>query len=149
MSDTKSKATGFPPVEGTKDNKETREQRKARLREAAEAKHAAKEQEQAKVAAKPKPEPKVPETPEQRDARIAAKKTNPCVCGCGQLVERFFAQGHDARVHGWLLKVAKGALKLAELNESVRKALDAGIVVVPDVGDGKSKTNGKVLNVRD
>lgn len=32
-------------------------------------------------------------------------KLNPCGCGCGTMVKNRFAQGHDARLKGQLLKV--------------------------------------------
>lgn len=33
-----------------------------------------------------------------------AKETFPCLCGCGTRVTRNFAQGHDARLKGMLLR---------------------------------------------
>lgn len=30
--------------------------------------------------------------------------TNKCLCGCGKLVKNTFAQGHDARLRGMLLR---------------------------------------------
>lgn len=34
----------------------------------------------------------------------ASIKQNPCLCGCGTKVKRTFAQGHDARLKGLLLR---------------------------------------------
>jgi hypothetical protein len=33
-----------------------------------------------------------------------SKKQNPCLCGCGTKVKWNFAQGHDARLKGMLLR---------------------------------------------
>ena len=35
---------------------------------------------------------------------IVATKLNPCLCGCGTRVKNTFAQGHDARLKGMLLR---------------------------------------------
>jgi hypothetical protein len=34
---------------------------------------------------------------------------NGCCCGCGTLVDGLFAQGHDAKLHGAVVKAARGA----------------------------------------
>lgn len=60
-------------------------------------------------------------------ARTPKPATRDCKCGCGRLVRRHFAQGHDARFHGWMTRLAGGedakeigipasALKLMALN---------------------------------
>ena len=43
--------------------------------------------------------PKTPKTPK------AEKPLNECSCGCGAMVKGRFAQGHDAKLKGQLLKV--------------------------------------------
>lgn len=37
----------------------------------------------------------------------------PCLCGCGELAKsgRSFLQGHDARFHGWMKRLADGRMK--------------------------------------
>ncbi len=50
------------------------------------------------------------------------KTLSPCKCGCGEQVTGHFAQGHDARFKGWLLKVERGEMKVEELNGVVRKS---------------------------
>lgn len=51
---------------------------------------------------------------------------NPCACGCGTKVGGTFAQGHDARVHSWLLAVERGERTKASLPDETRKALASG-----------------------
>lgn len=54
-------------------------------------------------------------TPKQEAAKVAKpkaeKKLNECRCGCGRQVKGAFAQGHDARTYGMVLR--------GELPESV------------------------------
>lgn len=47
-----------------------------------------------------------------RKARYEAKKTNPCLCGCGALVAGSFKQGHDQRVRGMMQRSELGEAKL-------------------------------------
>lgn len=66
------------------------------------------------------PKPHKPTLPPTR--RTLSKR--PCCCGCGQLTGREFAQGHDARLKGWLLRLERGEVGLAEvLTEAQAKAL--------------------------
>lgn len=39
-----------------------------------------------------------------KSAKVADKKTNSCLCGCGTKVKGTFAQGHDAKLRGMLLR---------------------------------------------
>lgn len=56
--------------------------------------------------------------------RQAPKAENPCGCGCGTLVARRFAQGHDARFYGWAKKIVSGQLEPKDLpNKAARQAL--------------------------
>lgn len=48
-------------------------------------------------------------------------KVNSCVCGCGTKVSGLFAQGHDQRVRGMLVR--------GELNATLRKAIAAGLLL--------------------
>lgn len=42
------------------------------------------------------------------DDAINGSDGSACLCGCGQEVSRRFAQGHEARLKGMLLRVARG-----------------------------------------
>jgi len=44
------------------------------------------------------------------------KVQNPCICGCGTMVNKNFAPGHDARVHGWAKKIERGEMKFSDIN---------------------------------
>lgn len=52
----------------------------------------------------------------------AEKVMTPCHCGCKTLTggAKGFAPGHDAKVHGWAKKVAKGEMQLGELSASAQ-----------------------------
>lgn len=65
-------------------------------------------------------------TPKRADGTTG---TNECLCGCETLVKNRFAQGHDARVHSWLLKVDDETMALSELPAITRRALEAGVLV--------------------
>lgn len=67
--------------------------------------------------------------------------TNPCICGCGTLVKRLFAQGHDARVHSWLLQVANDEKPKSSLPATVLAALDHGVIRMPST----NHQDGRVL----
>jgi len=49
---------------------------------------------------------KAPATKRAKVEKKIAKQvlTNKCLCGCGKLVKNTFAQGHDARLKGMLLR---------------------------------------------
>lgn len=38
------------------------------------------------------------------EAKVKAQIGNPCLCGCGKRVKNSFAQGHDAKLRGMLLR---------------------------------------------
>ena len=40
---------------------------------------------------------------------------SPCKCGCGTMVNKNYAPGHDARVHGWAKKIQRGDMKFSEI----------------------------------
>lgn len=48
-----------------------------------------------------------------RAPKVEAKPGAPCLCGCGELAKsgRSFLQGHDARFHGWMKRLADGRMK--------------------------------------
>lgn len=49
------------------------------------------------------------------------KDPKPCRCRCGELVNRDFKPGHDARYYGWMKKVVDGKMKFSELHPDIRK----------------------------
>jgi hypothetical protein len=78
-------------------------------------------------------------TPKRADGTTG---TNDCVCGCGTKVKRLFAQGHDARVHSWLLAVVREEKAKNTLPATVTAALDHGVLVLPT----EEGTDGRVLS---
>lgn len=59
----------------------------------------------------------------------------PCICGCGTQVARYFAPGHDARFKGWLIKIAKGTERAKDLMPSS---------LIKALGPWKAKGEGQV-----
>lgn len=55
-------------------------------------------------------------------------KRNLCLCGCGTKVRAFFAQGHDQRMRGFILRVSAGTADKREA-AAVKAALKAGVVL--------------------
>lgn len=51
------------------------------------------------------------------------KTVRKCVCGCSTDTTGYFAPGHDARVHGWIKKLAAGKMKPSEIPAAVRNGL--------------------------
>lgn len=63
------------------------------------------------AAAAKRPAKKATKKPAAKTARAKTETkvkkailTNKCLCGCGKLVKNSFAQGHDARLKGMLLR---------------------------------------------
>lgn len=50
------------------------------------------------------------------------KTVRPCMCGCGEQVTSYFAQGHDARFKGWMIKVERGTMAVKDLPPVVQKS---------------------------
>lgn len=58
----------------------------------------------------------------------AARKPKPlvpCACGCGSTTTRTFAPGHDSRLKGWVLRVERNIVKLADIPDGERQAVAA------------------------
>jgi hypothetical protein len=87
---------------------ETKAQRKARI---------AAEREAARAAAAAMAMPKLPKMPRKPKAADM-----PCGCGCGKLVARRFAPGHDATLHAWVLRVNRGVIKASDIPHAGLKA---------------------------
>lgn len=66
---------------------------------------------------------------------------NDCLCGCGTKVKNRFAQGHDARVHSWLLAVERGERTIKSLPAETQRALANGVLFVK----ADQPTDGHVL----
>ena len=72
-----------------------------------------------------------PEPPNPGQAPLTAKgiafqRTGGyCLCGCGGALNkgRYFVQGHDARVKGWLIKVGRGEMDATTLPARVQALL--------------------------
>jgi hypothetical protein len=56
-------------------------------------------------------------------ATKAPKFLNACGCGCGQPCKSRFLPGHDAKLHGWVKKLAAGVMSLDELPPGVRNGM--------------------------
>lgn len=52
------------------------------------------------------------------------KTVRPCACGCGEQVSAYFAQGHDARFKGWMVKVERGQMAVKDLPPMVQKSYE-------------------------
>jgi len=65
---------------------------------------------------------------DKKAAKAAAPKkekaVRPCGCGCGEQVTSFFAQGHDARFKGWMIKVERGTMAVKDLPPLVQKSYE-------------------------
>jgi hypothetical protein len=48
-----------------------------------------------------------------------------CACGCGSTCKphRHFAQGHDARFHGWMRRIAQDIISASEIPASAAKLM--------------------------
>lgn len=54
----------------------------------------------------------------------APKQVRKCACGCGTDTTGSFAPGHDARMHGWIAKLADGRIQPSDVPAVVRKNLE-------------------------
>ncbi len=63
-------------------------------------------------------------------AEPKAKALSPCLCGCGTMVAKLFAPGHDARVKGWFIRVINDKPKEGE-KAAVQKLIKSGKLVSP------------------
>ena len=65
--------------------------------------------------------------PKMPKAARKPKALVPCGCGCGGTTTRSFAPGHDSRLKGWVLRVERGVVKLADIPDGERQAVKAAI----------------------
>lgn len=64
--------------------------------------------------------PPLPKMPKAKKARPPKE----CGCGCGNMTKGGnFIPGHDARLHGWALRVERGVVKLADIPDGERQAV--------------------------
>ena len=70
------------------------------------------------------------------------KFLNACGCGCGQPCKSRFLPGHDAKLHGWVKKLAAGVMSLDELPPQVRNGMFPKVKqgVIKGVDDKGAKT---------
>jgi hypothetical protein len=53
----------------------------------------------------------------------APKQVRNCACGCGTETSGYFAPGHDAKLHGWISKLADGRIEPKDIPASTRAKL--------------------------
>ena len=91
-----------------------------------------------KAAAKAAKEPKLnkdgrAKLPALPRAASKQKPLVPCACGCPAMTRSTFYPGHDSRLKGWALRIARGVLTLADMTEKYgcvegeQKAVEAHI----------------------
>lgn len=79
---------------------------------------------------------KVAAAPEKKSPVEKKEKVKrQCSCGCDAMVTGYFAQGHDARFKGWLLKIERGTMAVKDLPTRIQKAYEW-----KKVGDGMMPT---------
>lgn len=82
-------------------------------------------------ASKPKPKaarkiaasamPKLPRLPR----KAKEKELHPCECGCpGGMTRSHFVPGHDGRPKGWMLRIDRGIIKLADVPDGERQVVE-------------------------
>lgn len=81
-----------------------------------------KQKENAEKKAKAAKAPKVtkdgrPKLPPLPRSASAPKPLVDCACGCGMKTRSKFAPGHDSRLNGWAMRIARGMLKLDDLTD--------------------------------
>jgi len=64
----------------------------------------------------------LPELPKMKRTR-KPKPTVACECGCGGQTKSRFVPGHDARLHGWALRVERNVVTLEQVPEIHRAAV--------------------------
>lgn len=71
--------------------------------------------------------PKLPALPKLPKAARKPKPLHACSCGCGGTTFGKFCPGHDSRLHGWVLRVEKAVVKLADIPDGQRQAVEAAL----------------------
>ena len=56
------------------------------------------------------------------------KPTKPCACGCGLSTRSTWFPGHDARHHGWVLRVLRGVVALEQVPDGEREVVRQALV---------------------
>ena len=66
--------------------------------------------------------PALPKMPKKSKSKPPQK----CNCGCGHMTRGGkFLPGHDARLHGWALRVERGIVQLKDIPDGERQAVEA------------------------
>jgi hypothetical protein len=52
------------------------------------------------------------------------KPEHPCECGCPGMTKSHFCPGHDGRPKGWMLRVDRGVVKLADIPDGERQVVE-------------------------
>lgn len=76
---------------------------------------------------------KAAKSPKQPKPAKPAKVGQPCLCACGELANpgRAFRQGHDARFHGWMRRLADERLLPSEVPPAALKLMNVNRDGVP------------------
>ena len=61
-----------------------------------------------------------------KKSRRAKVRTNPCLCGCGELTAYTLCRGHIQRIRGWLLRLRAGEGSPKEVGMSAELARKLG-----------------------
>lgn len=82
------------------------------------------------------PVPKLAPLPKMPKAARKPKPLHACACGCGGTTAGRFAPGHDSRLKGWALRVERGVVKLADIPDGERQAVQAHLkAITPTVAN--------------
>lgn len=68
--------------------------------------------------------PKLPPLPRKAGS---PKPLVACACGCGMQTRSRFAPGHDSRLRGWALRIARNIIELKDIPDGERQAVEAHI----------------------
>lgn len=112
---------------------------------------AEKDAKAAKAAAKVAPAVKTAKVEKTKDgrtklpplprAKAKLKPLKPCECGCGGLCRARFVPGHDSRMRGWIMRVERDIVKLADIPDGERQAV-ARELKLRATKDGKTAAAG-------
>lgn len=112
----------------------------------------AKTAKEAKAAKAPKEakEPKLDQSgvrklpPLPRKASASNKPLVDCGCGCGVKTKSKFAPGHDSRLRGWSIRVARDLVKLEAIPDGEREMVTAHIKQLKKDGKWEDLKNPQV-----
>lgn len=74
-----------------------------------------------KAAPAPKPSTTKRRARASKPVKIPATVVKLCCCGCGEIANKSFKPGHDARAHGLLLRVVRGKAPASDVKSELRR----------------------------